>query len=604
MKNKEHVRQYSVLNDFIKMSFLVVLLTIAGLVIAVIQKHRLFNQRVQRYLHKESIKMVGTIRQSISHIEYIMSYIVNRIQDNNGNIEYVDNLINSFHKYDSLVVWDSINWLDNNGVVKAGDVVGKIGTIHPTISGLNADNLNIKSNMVVMAYHSETGLSLEQNICSLLVFAHNDNGDYLGTLAVDIKIDDMLLFIKSVAKLSKVHFAVDSGHNNNALDYLPISQHIFLSKLKPEDFVVQNVVNYPLKILAVYDPFIRKRELYRHLFQTIFIFTAVCSTMVIFLYIIHIRNIKPIVTLARVVDLISMGKHDINIPNYKVAEISILAQQLRSINCYISELELVRNELSRKKIEAEIANKAKSEFMARISHELKTPLNVIIAFSEIMKNQLMGQLNDKYTEYSNDIYESGRKLLSTIDDILHISTTEVGVMHNKGELVNVVDIIQKVINDFRKDIKRKSLQISIAQDAKVAESYVNSMLTERVIWHIISNSIKFSHNNGCIDITILTGVSRERLIIIIKDEGIGIANDKLNIAYSAFDQLDGGLKRRFEGIGLGLSLAKKILNLQNGSLDIISKPNEGTMVSIKIPATATVSTDLKHTVSSKSSSVL
>lgn len=582
MKIKKHNRHYSVLNDFIKTSVFVVLLTILSLAVFVHQKYRLFDQRIHSLLQKESVRAISIIKHSLSHIEYIALNSAVGIRQHNGNLGYITKVINGLCRHDHLIPWSSVGWLDVDGIIRVSDAVNRINTKHTIANEIRLGAGRQGPNIILATNNTRTGLSSEQTIIILSMAVLDQDSQYLGSLVVDVDVDDILKFIHTIITTTGLHFGI--YHDNASIpEHLASSRHVFARGLNMPKSLAQGIDGYPFGILAVYDLGYSRKELYINFLQTFAIFATGCLTMVGLLYAIHSRNIRPIITLARIADMIARGKHDIEIPYYRAMEVNALARQLASVVRYINALEGMQNELSRKKIEAEIANKAKSEFMARVSHELKTPLNVIIAFSEIMKNQLMGSLNEKYIEYSSDVYESGKKLLSIISDILHISAAEAGTMKDKRELVNVVEVIKHVMNSLSVDIQKKSLQISIVQDAQIAESYISPTLTERVIWHIVSNSVKFSRPNGAIDITILTGVSKGYLTIIIKDEGIGMASSKLNVAYAAFDQLDGGLERRFEGMGVGLPLAKKILNLQNGSLDIVSKQNEGTVVRIKIP---------------------
>jgi signal transduction histidine kinase len=232
---------------------------------------------------------------------------------------------------------------------------------------------------------------------------------------------------------------------------------------------------------------------------------------------------------------------------------------------------------------AEAASRAKTEFLATMSHELRTPLNAIIGFSEVLKRELLGPLGqERYREYAKDINESGAHLLSLISDILEYSKSESG----KLRLVeSEVDLNQMIANVVRQQGPRAEVAgIALLRDG--VEQPIRIRGDERklrqVLMNLASNAIKFTPMGG----EVRLGLGRDDdggVAITVVDTGIGIAADDMPKVFTAFGQIDNAWSRRYEGSGLGIPLAKAMIELHDGSLTIASNVGSGTVVTVKLP---------------------
>ena len=246
--------------------------------------------------------------------------------------------------------------------------------------------------------------------------------------------------------------------------------------------------------------------------------------------------------------------------------------------------ELRRNQdrLIAAKEAAEAANRAKSEFLANMSHELRTPLNAIIGFSGMMSDRMFGPLNERYAEYANIIGDSGRHLVAIITDILDLAKADADrllLTEQQVEIAEVVELGSKIIEDmarraqieFVSEIK-KPLPAMIGDPAKLTQILVN----------LLSNAVKFTAPGGTVRLTIEQPLS-QGITFRVEDTGIGMSPDQIPIALAPFGQVGNSLTRQHDGVGLGLPLTKRLVELHGGTIEIDSEPGKGTIASVHLP---------------------
>ena len=246
--------------------------------------------------------------------------------------------------------------------------------------------------------------------------------------------------------------------------------------------------------------------------------------------------------------------------------------------------ELRRNQdrLIAAKEAAEAANRAKSEFLANMSHELRTPLNAIIGFSGMMSDRMFGPLNERYAEYANIIGDSGRHLVAIITDILDLAKADADrllLTEEQVEIAEIVELGSKIIEDmarraqieFVSEIK-KPLPAMIGDPAKLTQILVN----------LLSNAVKFTAPGGTVRLTIEQPLS-QGITFRVEDTGIGMSPDQIPIALAPFGQVGNSLTRQHDGVGLGLPLTKRLVELHGGTIEIDSEPGKGTVVSAHLP---------------------
>ena len=226
------------------------------------------------------------------------------------------------------------------------------------------------------------------------------------------------------------------------------------------------------------------------------------------------------------------------------------------------------------------ANKAKNEFLANISHELRTPLNSIIGFSEVLKEGIIGELNNKQKEYINDIYVSGVHLLGMINEILDISKIESNAMNVNYSKFDLNMSINEVINVIKPLSQKKNIEID-CDISKNLELEADYQKVQQILYNLLSNAIKFTPNNG--RISILTELEDDYIVIKIKDTGIGIDSKYLGKIFGKFVQLNSVYTKKESSTGLGLTITKELVELHKGKIYVESKINEGSTFIVKLP---------------------
>ena len=250
----------------------------------------------------------------------------------------------------------------------------------------------------------------------------------------------------------------------------------------------------------------------------------------------------------------------------------------------VSELHDANEALERRNQELAETDRAKSEFLANMSHELRTPLNAIIGFSEIMAGEFLGELgNQKYHEYAVDIHESGEHLLHVINDILDLSKIEAGKIDLDEEIIDPSATIESSIRLVKEMADEHGIAVTARAEGAPPRLRADARKLRQVLINLLANAVKFTPDGGRIVVTTATPENGE-LAISVTDTGIGIAAEDIERVFAPFVQLDGGLDRRYEGTGLGLPLARAMVELHDGTLELESEPGTGTTVTIRFPS--------------------
>ena len=226
------------------------------------------------------------------------------------------------------------------------------------------------------------------------------------------------------------------------------------------------------------------------------------------------------------------------------------------------------------------ANQAKTEFLARVSHELRTPLNAIIGFSDVMRQQILGPLDDRYVGYTAGIHASGVKLLEIIDSILQMSRIEKGQFDFAPELIAFDDVVRDVIEAVREDVEAKGIAIDADIQGPILLQADDAAIRE-VLVQLVRNAVKFSLCEGRVRVRVRSAAGSVN--VFVEDSGIGIPGERLSELGRPFAQVEAEYNRSCGGAGLGLAIAHALLGMHGGSLSLRSQPGVGTIALIHLP---------------------
>ena len=238
---------------------------------------------------------------------------------------------------------------------------------------------------------------------------------------------------------------------------------------------------------------------------------------------------------------------------------------------------------------AEQASRSKSEFLANMSHELRTPLNAIIGFSEVMKNQVFGPMeNERYLGYATDIIDSGQHLLGIISDILEVSKAEGGRLELEEEEVDVAAACEGAARLFTQQTLERGIEMTVKTADYLPPLRADKTKIKQILLNLISNAVKFTPEGG--EVTVTARIDGDgALILAVADTGIGIANEDMAKAVSAFGQVASSQTRNHDGMGLGLPLTMALVELHGATLELDSAPGKGTTATVRFPSSRVIS---------------
>jgi two-component system CheB/CheR fusion protein len=227
----------------------------------------------------------------------------------------------------------------------------------------------------------------------------------------------------------------------------------------------------------------------------------------------------------------------------------------------------------------------KTEFFSNLSHELRTPLNVILSALQLLdtyeNNSDIIDKEKKVKKYSNIMKQNCYRQLRLVNNILDITKLDAGFLELTQQKCNIVSIVESVTMSVAEYIKSKSIELIFDTDIEDCTMFCDPEKIERVILNLLANSIKFTKPGG--DISVNMYDKCENIVISIKDTGIGIPKENLDIIFDRFRQVDRSLTRKQEGSGIGLSIVKSLVELHGGTISVLSEYGKGTEFIIVFP---------------------
>jgi signal transduction histidine kinase len=238
-------------------------------------------------------------------------------------------------------------------------------------------------------------------------------------------------------------------------------------------------------------------------------------------------------------------------------------------------------EIAEKSRQLEAASRHKSEFLANMSHELRTPLNAIIGFSEVLLERMFGEVNAKQIEYLEDILSSGQHLLALINEILDLSKVEAGRMELELSTFDLPQTLENALTLVRERATRRGIALELAVDERLGNFVGDERKIRQVLLNLLSNAVKFTPEGGRVKVAAAPGDGAVR--IAVSDSGIGIAPEDQGAIFEEFRQVGTDSAQKGEGTGLGLTLAKKFVELHGGTIWVESAVAKGSTFTFTLP---------------------
>lgn len=249
---------------------------------------------------------------------------------------------------------------------------------------------------------------------------------------------------------------------------------------------------------------------------------------------------------------------------------------LKQVQQHARDLETLNDALDQ-------ATRFKTQFLASQAHELRTPINAVIGFAELLRDEVFGPLNDKQKDYVHEILQSGRHLITLIGNVMDLSRIEAGSLGLEPASIDLVVPMAEAMALLKQDAERRRIQLRAVAVPGVVEVYADPNRLRQVFLNLISNGLRFTPENGTVEFS----AEREGdwVEIRVRDTGVGIALEDQARIFAPFEQAGASLDRERRGSGLGLAITKTLIELHGGSINLESEVGHGTTFFVRLPAT-------------------
>ena len=255
----------------------------------------------------------------------------------------------------------------------------------------------------------------------------------------------------------------------------------------------------------------------------------------------------------------------------KTAEIRKMADDLAEKNTLLEK----NNE------ELTVVSKLKDEFLQMMSHELNTPLNAIVGFAQLLKQLMSDAGNEKALKCADHILSAGTRLADSVDSILTLSEISAGNLRLDVERFSASNFVDSVMSEYTPQLKSWNAQLLCDLPERPVDIKADFQILRKAVGHLIENAAKYGNDGG--EVTLSLALDNRQAVISVSDNGPGMSAHQIAAALEPLRQVDGSMSRKYEGMGLGLPLAKGIVELHGGRLEIVSRQGAGTTVTLTLP---------------------
>jgi signal transduction histidine kinase len=253
-------------------------------------------------------------------------------------------------------------------------------------------------------------------------------------------------------------------------------------------------------------------------------------------------------------------------------------------------LSLVRRGLERRSAKTKL-RQVKADFLSNVSHELRTPLSVVVGFVYLLLNQVIGKLSNEQQKVLETVYRNSEELLELIDNVLWMTSLNAGDAAATVERFDAREIVREAVNRYERILHEKGLVLSVELTDGGMFIFSDRSKVERIFQNVLNNAIKFT-SQGEIKVKAHLTADRSNIEFEVTDTGIGIEKNKMDSIFEPFQQVDMSSHRSFSGLGLGLTVARRMVELIGGTLEISSEAGKGTRVLMRFPSQASAAASL------------
>ncbi len=266
-------------------------------------------------------------------------------------------------------------------------------------------------------------------------------------------------------------------------------------------------------------------------------------------------------------------------------QLDLVNQQLQESREQLSfqeqELTAQQEQIQLQNLELLATSRLKSLFLATISHELRTPMNAIIGFSQILLRPKFGLLTNQQMEMVEKIFSNGKDLLVKINEIIEFSQLEAGKLELNPKTLDLSEVVNNTVTEIRSLAEAKNLSLLVKTNLENKLVFNDAARLRQILIHLLTNAVKFTESGSiCVEIK---ESNKNQVTITVQDTGIGIASRDFQNIFAAFHQVDQGLSRKYSGIGLGLAIINSLVRIMGGEISIESQLGIGSMFKIELP---------------------
>lgn len=591
--------------------------------------YSVYKSQIQDRNHQceiEADRLASKVRQSLDYISNLAQFIGKRIVENDSSdLRYIASIFrNKFTakvKEQDAFLWSIFGWVDLNDDVVVTNREG-ILTSPTHVSSREYLKRAPESPWKLHLDDPSIGLTSWEYVIPGGMGITDKKGEYIGAVTMGLNIFRLTNLLEQAVSTSGVSFLLVtrdfrlvSQPSNNQVElrggFLKDKLGYLASNLTRESGALKQPLTYgdvtykyyrlispyPYILLVGEDTYVSQREFREKVVPFITPMIIMGMFFLILLFFFRKKIVNPMIALSNAAIEIANSNYDAKIPNGNSFESYNLAKALLRIKRSFHKERQLKNALQDAITEAHAAreeavraNKAKTEFLSNMSHELRTPLNATIGFSEMMLSGVFGELSAKNKEYAHDIQASGKHLLHLITDLLDINKAESGKFELREEEADIREIINESLKFIRTRAEEKLLKIQSSLPSDLPRLYCDPLRMKQVMVNLLSNAVKYTPDGGTI--TINVDASLQAFNVSITDTGIGIAD--VEKALEVFGTIDNDNNRNGESTGLGLPLAKKLIELHQAHFVIESKLGEGTKITMIFPKSRIVQKEVHY----------